>query len=246
MDRMLYVAMTGAQQTLRAQAITNHNLANVSTTGFRQDLAAFRSMPVFGDGLASRVYSMAERAGVDLNPGPVMSTGRDLDVAVDGEGWIAVQAPDGREAYTRAGNLKLSAQGMLTTAAGYPVLGEGGPIAIPPAEKLDIGGDGTISIRPLGEPAPTLVQVDRIRLVSPDPAELRKDEYGLLRRKDDQPAPPDAAVRVVAGTLEGSNVNTAEALVNMIDLARQFELQIKMMRTAEENADATNQLLRME
>jgi flagellar basal-body rod protein FlgF len=246
MDRMLYVAMTGASQVLRAQTITSHNLANVSTTGFRQDLGAFRSMPVFGDGLPSRVYAMAERPGVDTTPGQLMTTGRELDIAIEGEGWIAVQAPDGKEAYTRAGNLHLSAEGILTTGAGYTVLGEGGPIAVPPAAKVELGNDGTISICPLGESPVTLVQVDRIRLVKPNPSELQKDSYGLLRSRSSQPFPADASVRLVSGSLESSNVNTAEALVNMIDLARQFELQIKMMRTAEDNAEATNQLLRME
>lgn len=245
MDRMLYVAMTGAQQILRAQAITNHNLANASTTGFRQDLAAFRSMPVFGDGFPSRVYAMAERPGVDTSSGALQTTGRELDVAVDGEGWIAVQAPDGKESYTRAGNLYLSPEGILKTGAGYPVLGDGGPIAIPPADKLEIGSDGTISIRPLGEPATTLVQIERVRLVKPGPSDLLKDDYGLMRRRDGQPALPDSSVRLVSGTLESSNVNTSAALVDMIDLARQFELQVKMMKAAEDNDNATDKLLRM-
>ncbi|HRF45408.1 MAG TPA: flagellar hook-basal body complex protein, partial [Candidatus Competibacteraceae bacterium] len=134
MDRMLYVAMTGAQQTLRAQAITSHNLANANTVGFRQDMADFRNMPVFGDGLPTRSYAMAERSGIDLKSGKLMSTGRELDVAVQGEGWIAVQAPDGNEAYTRSGDLQRDANGLLTTATGYPVLGNGGPISIPPTE----------------------------------------------------------------------------------------------------------------
>ena len=245
MDHMLYIAMTGARQTLQAQALTTHNLANASTTGFRQDMAAFRSQPVFGEGLPSEVYAMTERAGVDTTPGQLLTTGRDLDVAVDGEGWIAVQTPDGSEAYTRAGDLHLTPGGILTTGAGHPVLGNAGPIAISPAEKLEIGADGTISIRPLGEAASTLVEVDRIRLVKPKATALTKDASGLMRLQN-PPAPPDASVRLVAGTLESSNVNTAATLVDMIDLARQFEMQIKMMNTAKENADTTNQLLRLE
>jgi flagellar basal-body rod protein FlgF len=246
MDRMLYVAMTGARQVFLAQAINNHNLANASTTGFRQDLEAFRSQPVFGEGLPSRVYAMAERAAVDTTPGQLVTTSRELDVAVNGEGWIAVQAPDGSEAYTRAGDLHISAGGTLTTGAGYPVLGNAGPIAIPPAEKLEIGTDGTISIRPLGEAASTLAEVDRIRLVKPNAAALKKGSFGLMQLDNRQTAPPDASVSLVSGTLENSNVNTAETLVNMIELARQFEMQIKMMGTTKENADATNQLLRLE
>jgi flagellar basal-body rod protein FlgF len=243
---MLYVAMTGAQQTLQAQAINNHNLANASTTGFRQDLAAFRSQPVFGDGLPSRVFAMAERAAVDTSPGELYTTGRDLDVAIDGQGWLAVQGPDGGEAYTRAGDLHIASGGILTTGGGLPVIGNGGPIAIPPAEKVEIGSDGTISVRPLGEGPTPLLEVDRIRLVKPDEGDLEKRELGLMRLRDGATALPDGTVRLVSAALEGSNVNVAEALVNMIDLARQFEMQIKMMGTAEENAASVNQLLRLE
>jgi flagellar basal-body rod protein FlgF len=246
MDRMLYVAMTGARQILHAQSLNNQNLANVSTTGFRRDLAAFNSQPVVGEGLPTRVYAMAERAGVDTTPGQISTTGRELDVAVDGEGWIGVQAPDGKAAYTRAGDLRLTANGMLTTGTGLPVLGNSGPIAIPPADKIAIGNDGTISIVPQGGQSATLVEVDRIRLVKSDSRQLEKDRFGLMRQQNGQPAPQDASVRLVAGALEGSNVNTADALVNMIGLARQFELQIKMMNTASDNASATNQLLRLE
>ena len=249
MDRMLYVVMTGAQQTLRTQALISHNLANVNTVGFRKDLADFRSMQAFSDdpALPSRVYSMTERPGVDITSGKVMTTGRDLDIAIKGEGWIAIQLPDGSEAYTRNGELQLDADGQLTTANGYPVLGNGGPIAIPPAEKIQIGEDGTLSIRPLGETPDNLVVVDRIRLIKPDQDNpLYKDETGFMRTESGANAPPDATVRIVSGALEGSNVNPAEALVSMIDASRRFELQVKMMSTAQDNASATDQLLKLE
>lgn len=247
MDRMLYVAMTGAQQTLRGQAMVSHNLANANTVGFRQDLADFRSMPVFADhGMPTRVYAMAERPGADLRLGRVMTTGRDLDVAVQGEGWIAVQAPDGGEAYTRAGDLQVDANGLLTTGNGRPVLGNGGPISIPPAEKIEIGADGTISIRPLGETPANTVEVDRIKLVKPAGDAFYKDASGLMRAGDGQPFQADASVRLMGGALESSNVNPAEALVSMIESARRFELQVKMMKVAEDDSSATNQLLRLE
>lgn len=248
MDRMLYVAMTGAQQTLRAQAITSHNLANANTVGFRQDMADFRNMPVFSDdGLPSRAFAMTERSSIDLKPGKLMSTGRDLDIAVQGEGWIAIQAPDGGEAYTRSGDLQRDANGLLTTATGYPVLGNGGPISIPPADKIEIGVDGTISIRPPGAAITELVVVDRIRLIKATPDNpLYKDTSGLMRSATGQPEPPDATVTLVAGALEGSNVNPAESLVRMIEDARRYEMQVKMMSTAQENANVTNQLLRLE
>lgn len=246
MDRMLYVAMTGARQVLHAQAVNNNNLANAATTGFRQDLAAFRSMPVFGEGHPSRVYAMAEKPGIDTGVGQLITTGRELDIAVDGEGWIAVQAPDGSEAYTRAGDLQIISGGILTTGAGHPVLGDNGPIAVPPAEKIEIGADGTLSMQAPGDTATNLIDVDRIRLVKPPAQELEKGADGLLRLRSGEQAPMDAEVRVLAGALESSNVDPTTALVNMIDLARQFEMQIKMMTAAKDNAQATQQLLRME
>ncbi len=245
MDRLVYLAMSGAKHTLQAQSAVSHNLANAATTGFRADLSAFRSMPVFGPGHATRVYALAERPGVDFTPGTIRTTGNDLDVAVDGEGFLAVVAPDGTEAYTRAGDLRLSSNGLLETGAGHPVLGNGGPIAVPPAEKLTIGADGTLSVRPLGQEANTLAQVDRLKLVRPAHADLVKGPDGLLRRADGVDEVPDAGVRLVQGALESSNVNTVDAMVSMIDLQRRFELQVKAMRTAQENETAAAQVLRL-
>ncbi len=245
MDRSLFVVMSGARETLRAQTSVNNNLANVNTAGFKQDLEQFRSMPVFGPGYPSRVYALNERPATDFDPGPIQTTGRDLDVAVKGDGWIAVQAADGSEAYTRRGDLRITPEGLLQTGDGHPVLGENGPIAIPPAQKIDIGSDGTISIVPLGEKPDVLAVVDRIKLVRADPRQLKKSEDGLIRLKAGGPAVADAGVTLVSGALEGSNVNSVAALVDMIELSRRYELQVKMMKTAEDDADATAQLLRM-
>lgn len=246
MDRMLYVAMTGARQTMQAQAANANNLANASTTGFREDLLGFTSHEVRGPGHPSRVYSSIEQIGVNMNPGATIATGNDLDVAISGEGWIAVQGPDGREALTRAGNMRVTPNGALVTGAGHPVLGDsGGPIAIPPAEKIEIGVDGTISIRPVGQGPETLAVVDRIRLVNPMSGDVVKGSDGLMVMKDGQPAPPDASVQLMAGMLESSNVNTLDAMVNMIALSRQFEMQIKMMKTAEDNDRSSAQLIRL-
>jgi flagellar basal-body rod protein FlgF len=245
MDHMIWLAMSGAKQTLAAQAAVTHNLANANTTGFRADFNVFRSQPVFGDGLPSRVYAQSERPGVDFETGSILQTRNDLDIAVNGRGFIAVIAPDGSEAYTRAGDLHLAAGGTLETAAGHAVLGNGGAIAIPPAESLAIGVDGTISIRPVGQDASTLAQVDRIRLVNPDTNDLVKGADGLFRMRDGGEAAPDAAVRIVQGALESSNVNSVEALVAMISLQRQFELQVKAMRTAQEVDASATQMLRL-
>jgi flagellar basal-body rod protein FlgF len=245
MDRMLYVAMTGAKQTLLAQTANSHNLANASTTGFRADLEAFRAMPVYGPGQPSRVYAMAERPGTDLMSGTVSATGRELDVAVSGDGWIAVQAADGSEAYTRAGDLRVSSNGQLVNGAGHEVLGNSGPIAIPPSMKIEIGADGTITSRGLGQAPSTLSAVDRIRLVKLPSAELIKGADGLMRLRNGQPAEPDANVRLTAGSLESSNVNAVEAMVNMITLSRQFEMQVKAMKTTEDIDQSAAQILRL-
>ena len=243
MDRMLYVAMSGAKETLIAQGNASSNLANASTTGFLADFNQFRSMPVFGDGYPTRVYALDERPQADFARGSLQETGRDLDVAVKGEGWIAVQARDGSEAYTRRGDLWVDENGLLKTGNGLPVIGNGGPIAIPPAEKIDIGVDGTISIRPLGQAANELAVIDRIKLVNPAPQQLRKGDDGLVRLADGSEADFDAAQRLAAGTLESSNVNIVNEMVDMIDYARRFEMQVKMMRMAEDNAQASASIL---
>lgn len=247
MDKMLYLAMSGAKQSMLAQSVNSNNLANATTTGFKQDLEQFRSMPVYGQGMPSRVYAMSERPSTDFSPGTFNTTGRDLDMAISGEGWLAVQAEDGTEAYTRAGDLRIDANGILTTGAGHPVIGNnGGPIVVPPAESIEIGSDGTISIRPVGQAPNVLAEVDRIKLVNPNPDEVTKGNNGLIRLKQQgEVAPADAAVRLVSGVLEGSNVNTVEAMVRMIELQRQYEMQVKMMSTAKENDASATALLRM-
>jgi flagellar basal-body rod protein FlgF len=246
MDRMLYVAMSGAKQALQAQAANSHNLANVSTNGFKADLDTFRSMPVFGPGYPTRVYAMEERPGTNLSSGTILHTGRDLDVAVKGDGWIAVQAPDGSEAYTRAGDLRINTAGQLETSAGQPVLGNTGPIAIPPADQVEIAPDGTISVLARGQKAANMAVVDRIRLVNPAQNEIHKGTDGLMHPNvPGTLATPDAAVQLVPASIEQSNVNGVEAMINMITLARQFETQVKLMQMAEKNDAATSDLMRI-
>ncbi|KPJ92051.1 MAG: flagellar biosynthesis protein FlgF [Gammaproteobacteria bacterium SG8_11] len=245
MDRMLYVAMSGAKQTMLAQQANNHNMANVNTTGFLADLNAFRSMQAFGPGYESRVYAMTERPSVDFTAGFVNHTGRDLDIAVEDNGFIAVLANDGTEAYTRAGDLRVESGGQLVTGAGLPVMGNGGPIAIPPAQKITIGGDGTISIVPVGQPANAQVIVDRIKLVSEDEQMLTKGSDGLVRHKEGIELEADASLRVISGTLQSSNVNVVDSMVNMISLARQYEAQVKLMKTADEMDSQTDRLLQL-
>lgn len=245
MDHMLYLSMNGAEHLLRAQQNNNHNLANVNTHGFKADLEAFRQLPVYGPGNPTRAYSEDLRYGYDFSAGALQQTGRDLDVAVSGEGWIAVLADDGTEAYTRRGDLRIDANGLLSNGAGQLVLGSGGPIAVPPAETLLIGRDGTISIRPLGQSAATPAVVERIRLVAPALAQLEKGSDGLFRLRDGGEAVPDASVSLTSGALETSNVNAVDALVRMLEYARAFEAQIKLMEVAEQTDESSASLLRI-
>lgn len=244
MDRFLYISMSGAKESMRAQTVNNHNLANVSTTGFRADLDAFQSRAVAGSGYASRAYATDATTGWDQTQGTLLSTSRDLDVGIKGAGWIAVQARDGREAYTRAGDLRVEPSGMMVNGSGHPVLGDSGPISVPPHASITIGTDGTVSIVPLGQGPETMAQVGRIKLVNPPAESVLRGEDGLFRMQDGTDAPADANVQVTSGVLETSNVNIADAMVNMIELSRQFDLQVKAMRTAEENAAAAAQLLK--
>lgn len=244
MDRYLYIAMTGAKHALQAQQVNNHNLANANTPGFRADLSALLSRPVTGPGYPSRVYSVATTLGSSLASGRIITTGRDLDVAITGKGWLAVQARDGTEAYTRRGDLQIGSGGLLQTGAGELVLGNGGPVAIPPARQVTIGQDGTITIIPIGAPDNAAVVLDRLRLVNPPPAALHKGDDGLFHLKNGGTAAADAGVRMVSGALESSNVNTVDALVNMIDNARNFEIYVKLMESAKSNDEAGQRLLR--
>lgn len=244
MDKMLWVSMTGADQMLDAQAIIAHNMANVSTHGFRADLHAFSSYLIQGPGYPTRVNVVADQLGFDPRNGTFEGTGRELDVAIKGSGWLAVQAPDGTEAYTRAGSLRLNPNGGLETATGHPVLADGGPVTVPPFNQIAIANDGTISIVPQGLGPATLAAVAKLKLVDPPMDSMVKGPDGLMRLKDGSNAASDESVRIAAGGLESSNVNIAEALVEMIDLARQYEMQVRMMNTAEQTDQAAQQLLR--
>ena len=245
MDKFLYIAMSGAKETLQAQAVNNHNLANATTTGFRAELSEFQSRAVQGPGFASRVYASNATTGMDASIGAMQSSGRDLDIAIQGKGFLAVQAPNGGEAYTRAGDLRVDPNGLLMNGAGHIVMGADGPITVPPYSSLMIGADGTVSIVPLGQTADTLSAIGRIKLVNPNENSLERGADGLFRTKDGVPATADANVHVASGVIESSNVNIADAMVNMIQLSRQFDLQVKAMHTAEDNAAAASQLLKM-
>ena len=243
MDKSLYVAMSGAKETLATQEANNYNLANASTTGFKAALSAFQTRSVTGPGFASRAYATAGSTGWSDIAGEQQTTGNPLDVAVQGAGFIAIQDSAGNEAYTRAGDLHVDPTGQLVTAGGRPVLSDSGPITMPPASSVTIGADGTVSVVGLGQTPNSIAAVGRIKLVNPPSSTLVRGTDGLYRSSDGTPAAADANVRLASGVLESSNVNLSSCLVNMIELSRRFELQVRAIHTADENAQSSTKLL---
>jgi flagellar basal-body rod protein FlgF len=228
--------MTGAKQLMQAQGLVSNNLANVSTTGFRADLARFEARPIVGPGYASRVNTVATGLGFDRSQGALVQTGEVLDVAIDGDGWIAVQGRDGNEAFVRSASLKVNAVGLLETESGALVLGDNGPMALPPYTQISLASDGTVSIVPQGQGAETMAQVGRLKLVNPEVERLGKRPDGLIEVTDTREIEADANVKVASGFIETSNVNVASTLVDMIELQRQYDVAVRMMQAADENA----------
>ena len=238
MDRLIYLSMAGAKATLQRQDTLANNLANASTNGFRAEMQAFRAVPVLGQGASTRVYALESTIGHDTRSGPVQSTGRPLDVAVQGKAWLSVQSLDGTEAYTRAGSLQVSPEGQLVTPTGLPVLGDGGPITVGVNANVEIANDGSITTT-TGNGRPQ--QVGKLKLVTSE-APLNRGTDGLFRAADgDLQADPTA--RVQSGALEGSNVSPIETMVAMIAAARQFEQQMKMLQGAEQREQGAAKLL---
>jgi flagellar basal-body rod protein FlgF len=238
MDRMIYVGMAGAKMDMQRQEVLANNLANVSTTGFRAELQAIRAVPVRGDGATTRVYSLETTVGYDDSQGPITTTGRPMDVALQGKSMLAVSALDGTEAYTRFGSLTVNNEGVLMTQSGLPVLGDGGPITIPQNAEASIAPDGTVSAKQANG---RITSVAKLKLVTPE-IKLTRGEDGLFRSPEGD-LPADATARVQDGALEGSNVNPVETMISMIAAARQFEAQMKLIQTSESNEKAASQLL---
>jgi flagellar basal-body rod protein FlgF len=240
MDRLIYLSMSGAKAAMQRQDVLAGNLANVSTVGFRAELAAFRAVPVLGSGASTRAYVLETTVGTSFEPGTVTPTGRNLDVAMKGNAWLAIQGLDGTEAYTRAGALDVDAQGQLVTRGGLPVLGDGGPIAVPPNSEISIAGDGTVSAKATSGRSTT---VGRLKLVTPEnPNDLARGADGLFRAAQGDLS-ADTTARLQDGALEGSNVSAVETMVSMISAARQFEQQMKLLQNAEKQDQSAAKLL---
>jgi flagellar basal-body rod protein FlgF len=239
MDRLIYTSMSGAKATLHRQEVLAHNLANAATNGFRAEMAALRAVPVRGDGASTRVFTLETTIGYDATPGVMQTTGRSLDVALKGQSWLAVQGLDGTEAYTRAGMLEVNAEGTLVDQGGRAILSDGGPITVPANAQVEIASDGTVSAR-VGNQQPQ--NIGRLKLVTPE-EKMQRGEDGLFRAANGDPLPADANARLQSGSLEGSNVNAVETMVAMISAARQFEHQMKILQSVEQQEQGAAKLL---
>ncbi|MFT2110682.1 flagellar basal-body rod protein FlgF [Marinomonas sp. 2405UD68-3] len=243
MDRALYLAMSGGKQTMHAQTVHANNLANVSTTGFRSDFEQARSMQINGEHFPSRVYAMTENPGTRFESGGLIQTDRNLDIAIQDKGFITVQDELGRESYTRAGNLQITSSGQLVTATGLPVMGNDGPIFLPPLDQINFGDDGTISIVPQGGTLAEIAVINQVKLVSPDTKQLEKGSSGLIYGKDGQVFDQSPDAKIISGFIEGSNVNAVEEMTHIMNLSRRFELNIKVMDTVRNNENAAARIL---
>lgn len=247
MDHVIYTAMGGASQSLEKQAITANNLANASTPGFKSQLAALRAVPINGPTNHTRTLVVASTPGADMSEGVMDYTGRSMDVALPKESWLAVQTANG-EAYTRNGNMELNADGQLTIQ-GRLVMGDGGPIEIPPNAQISISADGTISSLNGGDAPNTIAQLGRLKLVKATGQEVTRSDDGLFRltpaaqQQRGNVLQNDPTVRIMPGVLEGSNVDSVGALVDMIANSRRFDMQMKVISSADTNAQSANQLL---
>lgn len=242
-DTALYVGMTGARQSLHALRVISNNLANANTVGFRADYETIKTIPTNKNKLQTRIYSAPEKTYSDFKQGPMIDTGGDLDIAINGRGFIAVQTKEGKEAFTRAGNLQVTKEGLIVTGRGDMVLGSSGVITIPPSARINIGEQGTITVQPLGQSPNELTKLGSIKLVDISYNQLQKGEDGLFYLEEGGSVTPSASVKITTGVLEGSNVDPVRALSELIDISRQFEMHTKMMKSIEDNSGKANQLL---
>jgi flagellar basal-body rod protein FlgF len=245
MDRLVYTAYSGMRGRMAAQAAIANNMANASTIGFRADSFNFEQLALKGTGFDGRAPTSEEVVDADRKAGAVVSTGRDLDVAIDGSAWMAVQAADGEEAYTRRGDLTIAPSGVLQTGDGFPVIGNSGPITIPPADKVTIAPDGSVLIVPPGGQIDKPQVLDRLKLVDPKGSTTLKGMDNLLRVKDGGTLPANLDATVKSGSLEQSNVNVTETLIQMIENQRSYEIQAKMLSAAKDMDDGGASLMRM-
>lgn len=245
MDRLIHTALTGLRSAMARQSVTANNVANASTVGFRAEMTAARTMWITGQGMTPRPFNAGETSAADMRGGTVNQTGRDLDIALNADALLAVQAEDGSEAYTRRGDLQVSASGLVTTGDGRPVLGEAGPLTLPPADSVRIADDGVVWIVPTGGDPNTPQQVDRLKLVTPAGSQIQRGEDSLFRVANGGALPSDPAARVTPRSLESSNVQVSQALIDMIDASRAWDTQLNLVTSARDLDTAASELMRL-
>lgn len=242
MDRLLYISMNGAKHSFYQQSVLANNLANASTDGYKAQNTAFRALPVYGPGMPTRTFVVDSTPNADLSGGTLKTTGRPLDVAVHGRGWLAVQDSRGNEAYTRNGAIEVTSTGLLVTNNGRPLIGDGGPITVPEDSEVYVSKDGTVSLVTNNQ-VQNAVSVGRLKLVNPDDRDLVRGDDGLFRLTNGQPAPADANVNLASGVLESSNVSAVNTLIDIITASRLFDMQVKMMQKSDENTSRATQIM---
>jgi flagellar basal-body rod protein FlgF len=245
LDRLIYTALSGMRGAMSRQTATANNLANANTTGFRAEMSAARALWVQGEGLETRAPTSQEVVAADMSPGAISHTGRNLDVAMQGDAMLAVQAEDGSEAYTRRGDLQVSATGLVSTGDGHPVLGDGGPLTLPPADSIRIAEDGAIWIVPTGGDPNQPQQVDRLKLASPAGSHVLKGVDGLFRVPSGGALPSDPDARIIPASLESSNVNTSQTLIDMIQASRAWDMQLNLVTQARDMDTSAADLMRL-
>ena len=245
MDRLIYTSLTAMRGSMSRQTAIANNLANAQTPGFRADIANAQSLWLDGSGLDARALVSEEVLGADMRAGTVTQTGRDLDIAMQGDALLVVQATNGEEAYTRRGDLQISPSGLLTTGDGHPVQGGQGPVTIPPADAISIDQEGRVWIVPQGGDPENPQEVDRLRLATPTGSEIAKGLDGLFRVKGEGILPDDPEARLLTRSLEGSNVTATSALVEMIEASRSWDTQLKMISDVRDMDSATANLMQL-
>ena len=245
MDRLIHTAFTGLTSSMSRQRVIASNMANSQTIGFRADMVAMTPMTLDGPGLEVRAMNDTEVRGANMKAGSITQTGKPLDLAMEGDVMLAVQGRDGGEAYSRRGDLSIAPSGLLVNGDGAPVVGESGPITIPPGRQLIIGPDGQLLLRDPATPDAPPTRLDRLKLASPAGTRIEKGLDGLFRVFGGGVLPNDEEGSVLVGALEQSNVNASEVLVEMVDAQRLFELRTKLVQTAREIDEGGASLMRI-
>lgn len=243
MDRMIYTALTGMNAALARQRAVASNLANAQTTGFRAETFSLKPLTLRGPQLEARAMTEGAVRGADMSAGRVVPTGRPLDIAVRGGALIALQATDGSEVYSRRGDLTVGVGGVLENGDGRPVIGEAGPITVPPGREVTIATDGSVLAADPAAPDAPAENIGRIKLASPAGSAILKDLDGFLRVPDGGVLPADPTAEVEAGALEQSNVDTSATLIEIIEAQRSFERRSKLFSTAGEIDQAGSRLM---